>query len=146
MESQIVEFKVLHPLARQPEIKTPGSSGADVRSVVHVDLLPGEVKLVPTGLAVAIPEGFELQLRPRSGLAFKYGVTVLNAPGTIDSDYRGELKALLINHGSKTFSIHPGDRIAQLVMAKVIRPHFFVVEVLNSTERGSGGYGHTGKD
>jgi len=146
LENQVIEFKALHPLARRPEIKTLGSSGADVRSVKRVDLLPGDIKLVPTGLAVAIPRGFELQLRPRSGLAFEHGITVLNAPGTIDSDYRGELKALLINHGPKTFSINAGDRIAQLIMTKVIQPQYKEVDVLDSTERGSGGYGHTGRD
>jgi dUTP pyrophosphatase len=110
-----------------------------------VVLTPGMRHLVPTGLAFAIPEGFEGQVRPRSGLALKYGLSIVNSPGTIDSDYRGEVKVILINHGSENVTIHPLDRIAQLVIARFERAELQQVEALDDTERGVGGYGSTGR-
>ena len=131
---------------RLPGYETPLAAGMDVAAAVEgeVVLAPGEIRLIGTGFAVAIPEGFEIQVRPRSGLAVKQGVTVINAPGTIDADYRGEVKVGLVNHGRKPFVIRRGDRIAQLVLAPVCRARLRVVEQLEETERGSGGFGHTG--
>ena len=130
-----------------PRYMTPGAAGLDVVAAVQetVVLAPGERALIPTGLAFEIPDGFEVQVRPRSGLAFKYGVTVLNAPGTIDSDYRGEIGILLINHGDAAFEIERGERIAQLVFASVVQMQFDLVEELSSSQRGAGGFGHTGQ-
>lgn len=130
-----------------PEYKTAGAAGADVCALVDapVELNPGDKALVGTGLFFAIPDGYEIQVRPRSGLAAKNGVTVLNAPGTIDSDYRGELKVILINHGKEKFTVNSGDRIAQIVVAPVTRGLFDIVDALDETERGSGGFGSTGK-
>ncbi len=129
-----------------PAYQTPGSSGMDVAAAVREPLTvaPGEVVLVPTGFAVAIPPGFELQVRPRSGLAVRHGITVVNAPGTIDADYRGEVKVGLVNLGRRPFTIHRGDRIAQLVLAPVARAAWEVVARLDPTGRGGGGFGHTG--
>ena len=127
-----------------PAYATPGSAGMDVVSAEDVTIAPGARHAVATGLAVAIPQGFEIQVRPRSGLAFKHGITVPNTPGTIDSDYRGELKVLLINHGSQDFAIARGDRVAQLVLAPVVQAAWSEVEELDATERGSGGFGSTG--
>ncbi len=141
-----IEFKALHPDAVRPEIQTIGSSGADVSSVERIDLAPGEFKTVSLGFSVAIPEGYEIQVRPRSGLAVRYGITVLNTPGTVDSDYRGEMKVILINHGPRTFSVNPGDRIAQLVLAKVSQARYEEVTVLNDTARGEDGFGSTGRN
>jgi dUTP diphosphatase len=145
-DAVVVEFKALHPDAVRPEIQTVGSSGADVFSVERVDLAPGEFKKVDLGFSVAIPEGYEIQVRPRSGMAARYGVTVLNTPGTIDSDYRGPMCVVLINHGPRTFSINPRDRIAQIVLAKVSRARYEEVTDLNATERGTGGFGSTGRN
>ena len=130
-----------------PEYKTAGAAGADVCAFVDspVELKPGEKALIGTGLFFAIPDGYEIQVRPRSGLAAKNGVTVLNTPGTIDSDYRGELKVILINLGKETFTVNKGDRIAQIVAAPVTRSQFNSVETLDETERGVGGFGSTGK-
>lgn len=129
-----------------PCYKTAGAAGADVCACVDssVVIKKGERKLIPTGLFFEIPEGYEIQLRPRSGLAFKNGITVLNTPGTIDSDYRGELMALLINLGDEDFIVNNGDRIAQLIVAPVTLGDFKVVDKLSDTERGAGGYGSTG--
>lgn len=129
-----------------PEYKTDGASGCDVHAFVKepVELLPGDIKLIPTGLACAIPEGFEIQVRPRSGLAAKNGITCLNTPGTIDSDYRGEIKVILINLGKEAFIVKHGDRIAQFVVAPVVRGIFKTVKSLDETLRGSGGFGSTG--
>ncbi len=124
---------------------TAGAAGMDVRAAAACTLDPGERKLVPTGLALEIPEGFEVQVRPRSGLAFKHGVTVLNAPGTIDSDYRGEVGVLLINLGSDPFEVTAGERIAQLVVASVARAEVVEVAELSETVRAGGGFGHTGR-
>lgn len=112
--------------------------------IEDIELQPGDIQLFPTGFAVALPEGFEIQVRPRSGLAIKHGVTVINAPGTIDADYRGEIKIGLINLGQTPFTIHRGDRIAQLVLAPVCQAQLQKVQELNTTKRGSGGFGHTG--
>lgn len=127
-----------------PEYATAAAAGLDLRSAVDFTLEPGARTLVPTGLIIAIPDGFEGQVRPRSGLAMKHGVTVLNAPGTIDSDYRGELKVLLVNLGDRTVAFERGERIAQLVIAPVVRATLVVVETLTSTERGAGGFGSSG--
>ena len=146
VDNVVIEFKALHPDAVRPEIKTIGSSGADVRSVERVELSPGEFRIINLGFSVAIPKGYEIQVRPRSGLAARHGVTVLNAPGTVDSDYRGEMKVILINHGPRTFSVNPGDRIAQIVLAKVERAHYEEVVQLDDTARGVGGFGSTGRN
>ncbi len=130
-----------------PEYQTDGSAGADVRAAVDADLLipPGGRALVPTGLHLDIPPGFEVQVRPRSGLAARHGVTVLNSPGTIDSDYRGEVQVILVNHGSEAFRVARGDRIAQLVVCPVARASFVRVAGVEETARGSGGFGSTGR-
>lgn len=127
-----------------PAYATDGAAGMDVVSAEDVDLAPGARHAVATGLAVAIPAGYEIQVRPRSGLALKHGVTVPNTPGTIDSDYRGELKVILINHGSDSFAIRRGDRVAQLVVAPVTRGIWVEAETLDHTARGEGGFGSTG--
>lgn len=129
-----------------PAYATAQSAGLDLIAAVASDvtLAPGARQLVPTGLAIALPTGFEAQVRPRSGLALKHGITVLNSPGTIDADYRGEVQVLLINHGSQPFVIRRGDRIAQMVVAPVTQIAWNIVDRLDETERGSGGYGSTG--
>ncbi len=130
-----------------PVYQTEGAAGADVCAFVPetVVLKPGQRYLVPTGLRFAIPQGYEIQVRPRSGLALKQGITCLNTPGTIDSDYRGEVGIILINHGTEDFEIHTGERIAQLVVAPVIQGNFFCVDSLDNTQRGNKGFGSTGK-
>jgi dUTP pyrophosphatase len=132
-----------------PAYETSGSAGMDVRAAVPVaepiTLKPGERAMVPTGLSVAIPEGYEIQVRPRSGLAAKHGLTCLNTPGTIDSDYRGEIKVILINLGAEAFVIQRGERIAQLVLAPVTRLAWSEVDALDETARGAGGFGSTGR-
>ncbi|NLC93607.1 MAG: dUTP diphosphatase [Treponema sp.] len=129
-----------------PEYKTAGAAGADVCSLVDSPLLlkKGKFKVVPTGLFFEIPLGYEIQVRPRSGLAAKNGITVLNTPGTIDSDYRGELKIILINLGEEDFVINSGDRIAQIIISPVIQADFSIVDSLSTTERGNKGFGSTG--
>ena len=129
-----------------PEYKTVGAAGADLYALVDspITLAPGKTAMVPTGLFFEIPEGYEIQVRPRSGLAAKNGVTVLNTPGTIDSDYRGEIKIILINLGDKDFAINSGDRVAQMVIAPLIQASFSIVDELSDTTRGSGGFGSTG--
>ncbi len=132
-----------------PAYETLGAAGMDVRAAVEdgkpVTLKPGERAMVPTGLSVAIPQGYEIQMRPRSGLAAKHGITCLNSPGTIDSDYRGELKVILINHGDQDFVIARGERIGQIVLAAVSRMIWQEVAELPETERGAGGFGSTGR-
>ncbi|MGI5071194.1 dUTP diphosphatase [Treponema pectinovorum] len=132
-----------------PSYQTSGSAGCDICAYLpegkSIVLKPMERFLVPTGIKMSIPEGFEVQVRPRSGLAAKNGVTCLNTPGTIDSDYRGEVKIILINLGSEDFEINSGDRIAQLVVAPVTQANFLRVDELDKTARGEGGFGHTGK-
>lgn len=127
-----------------PAYATDGAAGMDVVSAEDVTLAPGARHAVATGLALAIPAGFEIQVRPRSGLALKHGITVPNTPGTIDSDYRGELKVILINHGGEPFQIRRGDRVAQLVLAPVTRAGWLEVDELDDTARGAGGFGSTG--
>ena len=128
-----------------PAYATDHAAGMDVVAAETLILAPGERALVTTGFAVAIPPGYEVQVRPRSGLALKYGITCLNTPGTIDADYRGEVKVLLINHGTDAFSIQRGERIAQLVPAAVTRASFVEVDALSDTARGAGGFGSTGR-
>ena len=130
-----------------PVYHSAQASGMDVAAAVvaPVQLAPGEIKIIPTNFAVAIPSGFEIQVRPRSGLAIKHGVTVINSPGTIDADYRGEVKIGLVNLGQKPYTIQRGDRIAQLVFAAVHKADLHLVEELDKTVRQGGGFGHTGK-
>ena len=125
---------------------TSHSAGVDLRAAINNSVIidPGKVLLIPAGIKVAIPAGFEWQIRPRSGLAFKHGITVLNSPGTIDSDYRGPVGVILINHGEESFTIKRGDRIAQAVLVSVEPVIMEVVDVLSETARGEGGFGHTG--
>jgi dUTP pyrophosphatase len=127
-----------------PAYATSGAAGMDAVSAEDVTIAPGGRHAVATGLAVAIPSGYEIQVRPRSGLALKHGITVPNTPGTIDSDYRGEVKVILINHGSEPFQIRRGDRVAQLVLAPVTRAGWLEVDHLEETARGEGGFGSTG--
>ena len=129
-----------------PAYATAQSAGLDLMAAIDAEIVlsPGARQLIPTGLAIALPAGFEAQVRPRSGLALKHGVTVLNSPGTIDADYRGEVKVLLINHGAEPFTLKRGDRIAQMVVAPVTRIAWTVASQLDETARGAGGYGSTG--
>ena len=128
-----------------PAYATPGAAGMDVVAAEDLDLQPGQRHAVATGFKVAIPDGYEIQVRPRSGLALKHGVTVPNTPGTIDSDYRGELKIIMINHGDQPFPIRRGERIAQLVPAAVTQASWNEVSELDETDRGAGGFGSTGR-
>ena len=125
---------------------TPQAAGMDIFAAIEypISLSSGEIILVPTGIAIALPPGFEAQVRPRSGLATQYGVTLINSPGTIDADYRGEIKVALINLGKNSYTVHPGERIAQLVIAPVIKAEWEIVSELPPSQRGSGGFGHTG--
>jgi dUTP pyrophosphatase len=135
--------------ASAPTYQTTDSAGMDLRAFLpdeEICLTPGEFRLIPTGIFIALPKGTEAQVRPRSGLAFKYGVTVLNSPGTIDADYRGEVGVLLINHGKEDFIIKNGDRIAQMVIASYVQVNWNKVADLNQTRRGEGGFGSTGKN
>lgn len=129
-----------------PQYATPQSAGLDLRANIEepFTLRPLERRIVPTGLYIALPEGYEAQVRPRSGLALKHGITVLNSPGTIDADYRGELGILLINLSNEDFVVNPGERVAQMIVARCEQAELVPVEVLDETERGAGGYGHTG--
>ena len=130
--------------SKMPEMATAGAAGYDLCTSKAVTIKAGEYEKVPTGIRISMPMGLEAQIRPRSGLAAKHGVTVLNAPGTIDSDYRGEICVILINHGKKDFQIETGMRIAQMVFSKVIQVDFKQVEQLDETSRGEGGFGSTG--
>ncbi|MGA0247522.1 MAG: dUTP diphosphatase [Flavobacteriales bacterium] len=143
MDIQIVN-RSNNPL---PEFATVDSAGMDLRAHLEapVTLQPGERRLIPTGLHIALPQGLEAQVRPRSGLAYKHGITVLNSPGTIDADYRGDVGVILINHGQEAFEVAPGDRIAQLVVARYERFDWTPVESLDETVRGAGGFGHSGQ-
>lgn len=143
----MVKIKIVNRGTQQlPAYATPQSAGMDLRANVSepVTLLPMERRIIPTGLYIALPPGYEAQVRPRSGLALKHGITVLNSPGTIDADYRGEIGVLLINLSSEPFVIEAGERIAQMVVARHEQGEFEIVEQLDQTERGEGGYGHTG--
>lgn len=132
-----------------PKYESIGAAGLDIRAAINADqpitLKPGERMLIPSGLKMEIPLGYEVQVRPRSGLAFKHGITLVNAPGTIDSDYRGEVSTLLINLGQQNFIINRGERVAQWVVAPVVQTSFTMVDALSDTARGTGGYGSTGK-
>ena len=130
-----------------PMLMSDHAAGMDVRAanMEPIVLRPGDRIAVPTGLAMAVPPGTEVQVRPRSGLAIRHGVTVINSPGTIDADYRGEIQVILMNAGTEEFRVERGDRIAQLVVAPVVRPEWVEVETLDSTDRGEGGFGHTGR-
>lgn len=141
-------IKKLNKAVKIPEYKTNGSSGLDLVAFLEKDLIvkSNETALVPTGLSIAVDENLEIQIRPRSGLAIKKNITVLNTPGTIDSDYRGEIKVILINLGKDNFVIKNGDRIAQMIICPVIKAEFEIVEELPSTPRGLGGFGSTGEN
>jgi len=139
-----MKIEQLNNGAATPQYATEGSAGFDLIANANYDIRPLERQLVTTGLCVAIPQGYEMQIRPRSGLALKHGVTVLNAPATIDSDYRGEIGVILMNLGEKLFSVKKGDRIAQGVIAPVMQADFTLVDNLTETSRGNGGFGSTG--
>ena len=140
-------FKKLNSKVKLPSYKTKGSSGMDLMAFLNepISITPQTSKLIPTGISIAIPENTEIQIRPRSGLAAKNNISILNTPGTIDSDYRGELKVILYNHGDKEFIVNNGDRIAQMVLVPIIKATFEEVESLPETIRGEGGFGSTGK-
>lgn len=139
-----MKIKLLRPGAKLPVFATPGAAGADLHACENICIRPGCRIVVATGLAMEIPEGMEVQIRPRSGLAAKFGVTVLNAPGTIDSDYRGEIGVMLVNLGVEPFYVETGDRIAQMVIGQVQQVKFEEVSDLSDTLRGTGGFGSTG--
>lgn len=145
----MTEIKIINESDNEmPAYATPGSAGVDLRAWIpagYVTLAPMERKIIPTGLKLEIPEGYECQIRPRSGLAAKHGVTVLNTPGTIDSDYRGYIGVILINFGSEPFVVKSGERICQMVVAKVERIDFKESDALSATERGEEGFGHSGR-
>lgn len=142
-----VLIKKLNPKVTLPEYKTRGSSGLDLQAFIEKDIIisPGKSSLIPTGLSVAISEDLEIQIRPRSGIALKNGITVLNTPGTIDADYRGEIKVILINLSENEFVVKNGDRIAQMVIAPIIKGEFEITDELPDSIRGEGGFGSTGK-
>lgn len=146
MSGKTVPIHYIGIQEHEPVYGSDLAAGADIRAALPepIELAPGERKLIPTGIRVAIPEGYEIQVRPRSGLALKKGLTVLNTPGTIDSDYRGEIGIILINLGAEKAVIEPGERIAQLVVASVVRGTFIPESFLTDTSRGSGGFGSTG--
>jgi dUTP pyrophosphatase len=141
----MLKVKKVHEDARIPFKAHLSDAGFDLFSVSQAILKPGQRALIKTGVAIALPEGYEAQVRPRSGMALKHGITVLNAPGTIDEEYRGELGVVLINHGDKDFAVVPGDKIAQLILSKVEHLGIAVVEELSDTERGGQGFGSTGR-
>jgi dUTP pyrophosphatase len=146
-KDKFVQIPVLLAEGVEPPVYSSAeAAGADVRALLAQDVIinPGQTVLIPTGVRFAIPEGFEIQVRPRSGIALKNGITVLNTPGTIDSDYRGELKVILINHSQQPFTVTHGMRIAQIVVAPVYRAEFVVEQSLETTARGEGAFGHTG--
>lgn len=146
MSSVDVQVKLLHNTAQVPAYMTKSAAGMDVFACLDetLQLLPGQRCLIPTGIALAIPVGYEGQVRPRSGLAIKKGLTLVNSPGTIDSDYRGEVKIVMINHGQSPVTVAAGERIAQLIIAPVERACLSLVEELDTTDRDAGGFGHTG--
>ncbi|MCL9821211.1 dUTP diphosphatase [Helicobacter sp. 14348-15] len=141
----ILKIRKLVPEAILPKYQTQGSAGFDLCAVQSTTIPAGKWALIPTGLAFSFKEGYEIQVRPRSGLALQYGITLLNTPGTIDSDYRGEIKVIMMNLGDEDFVINKGDRIAQAVLCKVKQAKIKEVEVLDETKRGEGGFGSTGK-
>ncbi len=145
-----IQFLRLRPDADSdialPKYMTPGAAGMDISAAIESDvtLTPGSISLIPSGFAVAIPPGFEIQVRPRSGLAVKHGLGIINSPGTIDADYRGEVMVALINHGKTAYTIHRGERIAQMVVNRVYQARLEIVDHLDETDRNTGGFGHTG--
>lgn len=143
-----MQIKIINNSSHElPSYSTELSAGMDLRAMLPdspIVLLPGEFQLIPTGIQIALPTGFEAQVRPRSGLAFRKGVTVLNSPGTIDADYRGDIGVILINHGSESFTVSDGERIAQLVIARYERVDWCPSKSLDNTDRGTGGFGSTG--
>ncbi len=147
MDQPLLQIKKLHPSAIVPKYMTELAAGMDICALLDEEIVlkPGERSLVPTGLAFAIPVGYEIQVRPRSGLAIKHGIALVNSPGTIDADYRGEVKIIMINLGQENFIICSGERIAQLVVAPVCQAELIEVAELDETERGAGGFGHTGQ-
>ena len=142
-----VLVKKLNPSVQLPKYKTLGSSGMDLMAFISETIIisPNRLHIIPTGISIAIEEGYEIQIRPRSGLAAKSNITVLNTPGTIDSDYRGELKVILFNHGTEKFIVNNNDRIAQMVLSPILKVNFEEVDELPDTVRGAGGFGSTGK-
>jgi len=146
-----IQFKRLHPHKDAdlplPAYMTQHAAGMDICAAIEAQqpIAPGEIAMIPSGFALAIPLGFEVQIRPRSGLAVKHGISIVNAPGTIDADYRGEVKIGLINLGAQTYTVQRGDRIAQMVIQRVYQADIVVVEDLDTTQRNQGGFGHTGK-
>ena len=149
IETTNVRIKLAHPNAKVPTYGSAEAAGADLYAAFDgpaIALAPGERKLIPVGIAIELLPGYEAQVRPRSGLALKHGLTVVNAPGTVDSDYRGEIGVILLNTSDVAYHVNSGDRIAQMVIAPVIRGEFSVVDELDSSERGAGGYGSTGKN
>jgi dUTP pyrophosphatase len=151
MEDNVVVVRITREAGCEdlplPEYETELAAGMDVRAAVGeaLTLAPGERAFVPTGLRIALPKGYEAQIRPRSGLAIRHGITMLNTPGTIDADYRGEIRLVVINLGQEAFTIRRGDRVAQMVVAPVSRVTWRACEALDDTERGAGGFGHTGR-
>jgi len=150
-EDPTIQFSRLRPESDKdiplPRYMTDQASGMDIYAAIEKEIIlsPGEIFLIPSGFAIAIPKGFEAQIRPRSGLAVKHGIGLINSPGTIDGDYRGEIKVAVINLGKKRYTFHRGDRIAQMVIQKVFQARLKIVERLDETVRNSGGFGHTGK-
>ena len=151
MDTVFLKIKICNSALEKQDFPLPGytsegASGMDIRACVEapVTLEPGRIKLIPTGLALSIPSGYEVQIRPRSGLALKHGIGMVNSPGTIDSDYRGEIGIILINWGEAPFVVRMGDRIAQMVLSKVYRADLQIVTELDATKRGKGGFGHSG--
>ncbi|MGC1402930.1 MAG: dUTP diphosphatase [Thermodesulfobacteriota bacterium] len=150
MKPLVLRIRRLNPERDQdlpfPEYMSPGASGLDLAAAIEGEIIlaPGEIRLIPTGLALAIPPGFEGQVRPRSGLALKHGIGLINSPGTIDSDYRGEIGIAVINLGQKPFTLHRGDRLAQLVINKIYQAVIRLVDDLDQTDRADGGFGHSG--
>ena len=142
-----VQIKKLDPNVEIPEYKTSGSSGVDLKAFIKnkVIIKPFKSIIIPTGLSIAVPENCEIQIRPRSGLAANSNISILNTPGTIDSDYRGEIKVIMYNHSNKEFSVNNGDRIAQMILMPVFKFKFEEVDILSKTVRGTGGFGSTGK-
>jgi dUTP pyrophosphatase len=150
MDKITVGFRYLHPDDRDldpPSAMTKGASGVDLSAANRQEIVirPGETAAIPTGMQLEIPEGYECQVRPRSGLALNHGVGILNSPGTIDSDYRGEIRVILTNFGKEVFTVRRGDRIAQLVFQRVVKAEFVAKDTIENTNRGFGGFGHTGK-
>ncbi|MEO1340903.1 MAG: dUTP diphosphatase [Cyanobacteria bacterium J06635_13] len=139
-----LKIKLLHESAIMPSYAHPGDAGLDLFAIARQEILPAETRLIKTGIAIALPQGYEAQIRPRSGLALKYSVTVLNSPGTIDAGYRGEIGIIMINHGKKAFLVVPGMKVAQMIVTSFIQTKVIAVKDLDSTTRGERGYGSTG--